>query len=271
MEGIVNYFVSRNLNIEMFLQAAGLVIVVLLGLALSSLFIYGKVSILTRSVSSAIGILFIYAVTIVFGVLGPEFQRFIAPLPFISIEDGYMSLFRFQGDITSICAQVLNMVILAFLMNLADSILPTGKHPVTWILLRCLAVISGMALHLLSNYLLIIYLPEGLMTYAPAVLLGVLVALLLTGSLKVVVGLFLITVNPVIAALYTFFFASIIGKQITKAVLTTGILTGLTLWLQEMGVSKIYIAQAAWEAYIPLILLLVAAWYVVGRLLSIKK
>ena len=271
MESIVNYFISRNLNIELFLKASGLIIAVLLGLALGSLFIYGKISVLTRSVSSAIGILFIYAVTVVLGVMGPGYKQFIAPLPFVHIEGDYMSLFHFNADYTVICNQVLSMVILAFLMNLADSLLPTGKHPISWILLRCLAVVSGMALHLLATYLLTVYLPEGLVTYAPAVLLAVLAALLLTGALKVVVGLFLITVNPVVAALYTFFFASIIGRQITKAVLTTGILTCLTLWLQKMGVNKIYIANAAWEAYIPLILLLLAVWYVVGRLLSIKK
>lgn len=271
MEGIVNYFISRNLNIAMFLQASGIVIAVLLGLALAGLFIYGKTSVLTRSVSSAIGILFIYAVTVVLGVLGTEFQRFIAPLPFVEIQESYMYLFNFRGDYTLICSQVLSMIILSFVMNLSDSLLPTGKHPVTWILLRCLAVVGGMLLHLAATYLLTAYLPEGLITYAPTVLLAILLALLLTGALKVVVGLFLITVNPLIAALYTFFFASIIGKQLTKAVITTGILTCLSLGLQKMGVSRIYIAAAAWEAYIPLILLLLVIWYVAGRLLISKK
>ncbi len=271
MEGIVNYFISRNLNIEKFLLSSVLVIVVLLGLALASLLMHGKLSVVNHAVSSAIGILFIYAITVVLGVLGPDFQKFITPLPFVNIENDFMTLFNFQGDYTVICNHLVSMIVLAFLMNLVDSLLPVGKHPIVWILLRCLAVVVGITLHLIVNYLFDRYLPQGLSPYAPVVLLSILLLLLLTGVFKIVVGLFLTPVNPIIAAVYTFFFANIVGKQITKAVLTTGLLAGLSLWLQKMGISQIYIAKAAWEAYIPLILLLIVVWYVVGRLLSIKK
>lgn len=271
MENIIDYFLSRNLNIEKFLQASGLVIVVLLGLALASLLMHGKLSVVNHAVSSAIGILFIYAVTVVLGMLGPGFQRFVAPLPFVNIENDYMVLFNFSGGYMPICDHIVSMIVLAFLMNLVDSLLPVGKNPIVWILLRCLAVVVGITLHLVANYLFDLYLPQGLSAYAPVILLAVLALLLLTGVFKVVVGLFLTTVNPIIAAIYTFFFANLIGKQITKAVLTTGLLAGLSLWLQKMGICEIYIARAALGAYIPLILLLLVVWYVVGRLLSTKK
>ena len=267
MEKVVNYFASMNLNIETFLKACGMLFAALLVLALVGRFLFGKRSALTLAVSSAIGILFIYAITIVLGGAGEAFQKFIAPLPFVTIENETMVLFDFHADYTVICTQVLSMIILAFLMNLADGWLPTGKHVFSWILFRVLALVLGLVLHLFVTGLLTTYLPEGLVTYAPVILLGVLAIMLLTGALKFLVGLVLTTVNPLIAALYTFFFANVIGKQVTKAILTTAILTALVWVLREMGVVAISIASAALAAYIPLIILLALLWYLVGKLL----
>lgn len=267
MESIVNYFASLNLDIGAFLKAAGILVGAFLVLALIGRFAFGKKSVLCRAVSSAIGIFFIYSITVVLGGAGEEFQRFIAPLPFVTIENDTMYLFSFQADYTIVCTQVLSMIILSFLMNLADGWLPTGKHIIGWTFFRCLGVVLALFLHLLVTGLLTQFLPEGLVTYAPVVLLAILILMLLTGALKFLVGLLLSTVNPLVAALYTFFFANAVGKQITKAILTTGILAGLVLVLQKMGVVAISIASAALAAYIPLIVLLLVLWYIVGKLL----
>ena len=231
MEAIKNYFASLNLNFENILTGVGVLIIAPILLALVGRLLFGKRSALTRAVSSAIGILFIYAVTVVLAGAGDAFQKFIAPLPFVTIENDMMVLFNFQADYTVICMEVLSMIILSFLMNLADGWLPTGKKILSWILFRALAVIIGLVLHLIVTGLLTHYLPEGLIAYAPVILLGILVLMLLTGALKFLVGLVLTTVNPLIAALYTFFFANFVGKQITKAILTTGILAGLIILL----------------------------------------
>ncbi len=267
MESVINYFAGLNLDIIAFLKASGMLIGALLVLALVGRFVFGKRSPLIRAVSSVIGILFIYAITILLGDAGEQFQKFIAPLPFVTIENNTMVLFNFQADYTVICTQVLSMIILSFLMNLADGWLPTGKRIFSWVFFRCLGVAIALALHLVVTGLLTAYLPEGLVTYAPVILLAILVLMLLTGALKFLVGLVLTTVNPLIAALYTFFFANVVGKQITKAILTTGILAALVLALQKMGIVAITIASAALAAYIPLIILLVALWYIVGKLL----
>ena len=256
-----------DLNIETFLKATGMLITALFVLALAGRFVFGKKSALLAAVSSAIGILFIYALTIVLGGLGEEFQKFIAPLPFVTIENETMVLFNFQADYTVVTTQILSMIILSFLMNLADRWLPTGKNVFVWILFRCLAVVLGLALHLIATGLLTTYLPEGLVTYEPVILLEILALMLLTGALKFLVGIILTSVNPLIAALYTFFFANIVGKQITKAILTTGIMAGIVWLLRELGIVAISIASAALAAYIPLIILLLVLWYVIGKLL----
>ena len=242
------------------------VIVLLLGSLLMSIlsrFIFGKKSNVSSAVSSAIGILFIYAVTVVLRSTGIVNEQYIAPLPFIDIRDNTLSLFRFAGaDYTAICSNLLSMVILAFTVNLADSWLPKGKKIITWFFFRLLTVVIAYGLHLVVVGLFTKYLPEGLVVYAPTVLLALLIIMLLTGALKILVGAVLVTVNPIIGGLYTFFFATVIGKMVSKATLTAALLSGLVLVLNYLGIASISVAAAALPAYIPLVIALAVIWYV---------
>lgn len=266
MEAIADYFQSIGLNFDVFWKAA---LILLLGTFLMSVlgrFVFGKRSLLNNAVSSAVGILFIYAITVVLKSLGAQFEGWIAPLPFVSISGDQMALFSFEGaHYTLICSEILSMIILAFLVNLADGWLPQGKNIFSWLFFRCLTVVIGYLLHLIVVALFRTYLPEGIVTYAPTVLLGLLILLLLTGVLKILVGAVLSTVNPIIGGLYTFFFATIIGKQVTRSVLTTAILAALVFGLQYIGMSVICIASAALAAYIPFLVLLIILWYIVFR------
>lgn len=267
MDTIIQFFQSMGINFDAFWKAALLLLLGTILLSLFGRFVFGKRSALNNAVSSAIGILFIYAVTVVLGSAGAQFSKLIAPLPFVTISGEEMILFSFENaHYTAICSEVLSMIILAFLVNLADGWLPRGKNIFTWVFFRCLTVVIGYLLHLIVVGLSAAYLPEGIMTYAPAILLGLLVLLLLTGALKIVVGAVLSTVNPLIGGLYTFFFATVIGKQITKAVLTTVLLTALVIGLQYIGLGVISIASAALTAYIPVMILLVVLWYIVIRI-----
>lgn len=267
METIVSFFNSIGIDFDTFWKAA---LVLLLGTFLMSIFgrfVFGKRSALNNAVSSAFGILFIYAVTVVLRSAGSQFSPLIAPLPFVSISGDSMSLFNFIGaHYTTICSEVLSMIILSFLVNLADGWLPRGKNILSWVFFRCLTVVIAYLLHLIVVGLFATYLPEGIVTYAPVILLGLLVILLLTGALKILVGALLTTVNPIIGGLYTFFFATIIGKQVTKAVLTTAILSALVIGLHYLGVSVISITSAALVAYIPIMIVLIVLWYIVCRI-----
>ena len=136
MNSVVNYFSSVGLDIVSFLKAIGLLIAALLVLALIGRFVFGKRSPLVLAVSSVVGILFVYVITILLGGAGEELKKFIAPLPFVTIENDTMYLFSFKADYTIVCAQVLSMIILSFLMNLADGWLPVGKNLFSWIFFR---------------------------------------------------------------------------------------------------------------------------------------
>lgn len=268
MDFVVRYFQSLGLDFWYLAKIAGILLLGTLLFSAFGRFVFGKRSALNNAVSSAIGILFIYTITVIIKSTGAQFESFLSPLPYVDISGNQMTLFSFAGaDYTVICSEILSMIILAFLTNLADGWLPKGKNLFSWVFFRCLTILIALILHFVVTGLLTTYLPQGIITYAPTVLLALLVLMILTGALKLLVGVLLSTVNPLIAALYTFFFANIVGKQITKAVLTTGLLTLLVLALEYLGITVISIASAALIAYIPFIILLVILWYVVCRVL----
>lgn len=265
---LLDSVVPDGFAIEAFLKAVLALVIGIFLISFVGRLFFGKKSVLNRSVSSAINILFIYVVTVVIYSFGIDLGFLISPLPFVSISGSYMTVFNFAGaHYTTISDQILSMVILAFLANLADSWLPEGKKLFGWFFFRCLSVLVAMLLHLIVNAVITALLPEGFLVWAPVVLLGLLALLLLLGALKGLVGLVIASVNPLIGGLYTFFFATAVGKQLSKALLTTVILSGVVYVLNYFGFTVIYIASSALAAYIPLLIVLLVIWYIIGHLL----
>lgn len=268
MEAVMQYLSGLQLDWPLLLKLAGILLLGCLVIGIFGRFIFGKKSAFNSAISAAIGIVFICAVSVVLNSFGLRFDRWIAPLPFVQMQGNTLTLFDFfAADYTVICSEVLSMIVLAFLINLIDGWLSKNKNFFGWLFFRCVTVVIAYGLHLLVSWLFTTYLPEALATYAPVVLLALLVVLILTGALKLLVGALMTTVNPLIGALYTFFFANIIGKQITKAVLTTAVLAGFVMLLRYWGVTAICIAAASLVAYIPFIIILIVLWYLVNRLL----
>ena len=231
--------------------------------------IFGKNSTLNRAVSSAMGILAVYVLTVVIYTFNPSgLSRFLAPLPFVRFGTDTVYLFSFAGaQFPELCSQILSMVILAFLVNLIGLIIPEGKKIHTWIFLRSIAVILGIALHYLVSWAFNAFLPGVLVAYAPMILLGTLVIMMSLGLLKFILGLILTVINPLIGALYAFFFATRIGKQLSKAMLSTGILCCVFYALSYLGFGTISISAAALVSYIPMGIILLLLWYLIGHIL----
>ena len=265
---IIDAIGNTGFDINNFIKISIVLLLFTLITSLFGRFVFGKRSTLNNAVSSAIGILFIYAVTVLILQYADEYAAIISPLPYVTIADDTISLFQFRDTHYSIiCSEVFRMIILAFLVNLLDSWMPKGKHIISWLAFRIITVILAFILHYAVWLLLAMYVPQNIMQYAPAILLVIVVLLLLTGALKVPIGALLVTINPLIGALYTFFFANIIGKAITKAVFTTTLLTALFLFLNKMGISVIDITPEALVLYIPFIPVLFIFWYVIYRVL----
>lgn len=267
IEPIIQYFTTLELDWPYYLKMAGVLLLGSLLISLFGRFIFGKKSAVSSAVSSTISIIFLCAVMVVLRSFGIK-SHITPPLPFVTLQNDTLLLFDFfSADYTVICSQLLSMIILAFLINLIDGWLPKNKNIFAWLFFRCLTVAISYGLHLVTSWLFAKYLPDVIVTYAPVVLLALLVLMLLTGALKILVGAVMATVNPIIGALYTFFFANVIGKQLSKALLTTVLLGSFVILLRYLGVTVICIATSALAAYIPFLLILVVLWYMVNQLL----
>jgi len=231
--------------------------------------ILGKQSSLNHSISSAMGILFLYAASMILYTFQPwPFLEKLSPLPFMVFAGDYMLVISFQNGVFSVlCHELLSLIILAFLFNLLDTIMPKGKSIVTWYLLRFVTIALAMALHVAADWAFDTYLPEVLVTYAPVILLGILFSLLLMGILNFLLGLLLAVFDPILGGIYTFFFSTIVGKQLTKAVVTSCILCAVFFLLGHFGYTLICVTEGALLTYIPIGLAMLILWFLIGHML----
>lgn len=271
MENVNDYLSTLPANIDFttMIKFVGIFAACVLAVGILGRIILGKRSSLNHSVSSAMGILCIYALTIVVYTFNPYgLLKYMTPLPFVSFHGDTLSILAYTSmDLPSICHELLSMMILAFLVNLLDTWIPKGNSILGWYFFRFVTVLLAMVLHYAVSWAFNTFLPGALVTYAPVILLGILAAMLVLGLLNVILSLVLTVVNPIIGALYTFFFSNIIGKQITKAVVTTILLCAVVVVLNYLGYTLISISAAALSAYIPLIVSLLILWYVIGHIL----
>ena len=251
------------------LKFIGILMAASLLFGLLARFIFGKRSKVNHAVSSAMGILFIYIVTIVVYTFEPGgLSRFLSPLPFVRFAQGLLTILPFRGsEFPTICEHILSLVVLSFLVNLLDTFIPKGKSVCRWYLLRFLSVILAMGLHYLVTWASRTYLPGVLVTYAPMILLGILLVMLLLGVLNAVMSLVQVAVNPILGGIYTFFFSNILGKQLSKSILTAALICGLFYTLEQLGYTAICISAAALLSYLPLLAALLVLWYLIGHLL----
>lgn len=231
--------------------------------------VLGKRSSLNHSVSSAMAILLIYAVTIVIYTLKPwNLQMLLSPLPFVTFAGDYLIILPIHdAAFPALCTEILSMVILAFLINLVGTFMPKGDSVLSWYVYRLLAVVLCMGLHFGTCWAFETFLPEVLVTYAPTILLVILLFMVFSGLISLVLGAILTLNSPFLGAMYTFFFSNVIGKQVSKAVFTTVILCAVVYLMGFFGYTVITITSGALLTYIPLALLLLALWYLLGHVL----
>lgn len=231
--------------------------------------VLGKRSSLNHALSSVMAVLFIYTVTIVIYTFKPwNLDILLSPLPFVTFSDHYLIVHP-MTDLTfpALCSQLLSLMILTFLINLVDTLIPPGEGIVNWLLLRLITVLGCFGLHFLVSWAFRTYLPEALVTYAPTILLAVLLVLLSSGVVSLVLGLIIAITSPFLGAMYSFFFSNIVGKQISKSIFTSGVVCGIFYLMEHFGLVVILISPAALLTYVPLALVLLLLWFLVGHIL----
>ena len=228
----------------------------------------GKRSSLNHAVSSAMGILFMYVLSIVIYSFDPDqLIRFLSPLPYITLSGNQLSILSFSdAGLQTISYQVLSMLILAFLVNLIDTWIPKGKKITSWYGYRLLTVLISTVIHYAVTWVLQKYMPGTLASYAPIILLCILGSFLILGFLNIILSLVLTVANPIIGALYTFFFSNLLGKQITKSVITTIIISTVAFVLNYLGYHVISISPESLITCIPVFPTLLILWYIIGQI-----
>ena len=231
--------------------------------------VLGKRSSLNHALSSSIAILLIYAVTVLVYTFKPwNLEVLLSPLPFVTFAGDYMILLPLHDTaFPALCTEILSLVILSFLINLLDTLIPKGDSVLHWYGLRLVTVILCMGLHFGVCWAFETFLPDFLVTYAPTVLLFVLLFMVFSGVASLILGAILTLNSPFLGAMYTFFFSNIVGKQVSKSVFTTVILCVVFFLMGYFGYTIITITAAALLTYIPLALVLLLLWYLVGHVL----
>ena len=238
-------------------------------LSLLGRLVLGKRSSLNHSLSSVMAIVFVYAVTIAVYTFKPwNLESLLSPLPFVTFFNDYMVVMPVVGIYPTVLArEFLSLIILAFLVNLLDTLIPRGTSIPGWFCLRFFSVGLAMVLHLVIHWAFHTYAPTLLVEYAPLILLILLLVMLLMGLLNAVLGLIIAINNPFVGAVYTFFFSNIVGKQLTKAVFTSVILCVILFFMDQAGLSFIHISMTALTAYIPVAAVCLLLWFLIGHLL----
>lgn len=268
INNLIQSITPIGFNVPHYLQFLTVIVIGVLLVAILGRLLFGKRSALQHAASSAIAILCIYVVNVLVFSTGAKLEIILSPLPFVSIQGDHLHIFNLlNADINAICIHVLDMVILAFLMNLLDSWLPKGQSLIGWYFFRFLSVVMAICLQYIVNLLLSVVIPAGFAQLAPTILLIILITALLLGALKLLIGGLLVFLDPILGFLYTFFFSNIVGKQLSRAILTTTLLTSLVCLLNYLQITSVYIATAALAAYLPLLIIVLVLWYIVGHLL----
>lgn len=229
---------------------------------------FGRGSMINGAFSSAIAIISIYAIAILVYRLETRFNIFFDALPFISVTEKYLIVFPIlEVSFEVLCAEIVRMLVLAFLMNLLETWLPKGKGFFSWFGFRFLSLFIALSLHYFINLILNSVLQEQVLSTAPLILLGVVVVSFLLACLKVIIGGLLAFIHPLLSVFYLFFFRQNIGKQLLRAMLTTLFLGALVYALNALSYTAIPLVTVAVATYLPAIILGLIIWFVLSKFL----
>lgn len=230
--------------------------------------IFGRRGTAVKAVFTTLDILILYCIVFVLQITVIEAVPYLPTLPFVSIKDGtVVFLSIMEANKLVICIELVNLIILAFLFGLTEDLLPDRKKLIPWLLLRLLSLLIVYVVFNLINWVFNTILPGFIITYAPVILLLLFSIFLAVTVFKWLIGLLLgITGGPVIGAIYTFFISSLVGRQLTKAALSSGIIMCLLYFTNHFGFTVLSIGSLPVAVLILVIAVPVAVRYFVSKL-----
>lgn len=257
-----NALIPATLEKSIILSA--LLIVFVLGLGLVFRLFFGRNCAVNRGISGFLEVLFIYAATVTVYTLKPwNLTQYLAPLPF-AIFRGDILIVSYSAcsTIPLLCSQLLSLIILCFIVHLLNFVLPRGRSFVPWLLMRAVCVVLAVGVDLAANWALNAFLPAVIAESAPVALITVLAVTLLVSLFNPLLCILFTAANPIVGLLYTFFFSNTIGKNLTRAVLSAGMVFALFYGMDYFECIVIDITPGALLRNSPFALALLGVWYV---------
>ncbi len=250
------------------LRSAAVVCVVLFALGAVLRMIFGRGSSLNSALSATLSVLLVYLTAVIISWLMPQWRASLPQLPFVTVTQNRFFLWDLhQVSKSVVYGGILRLSILAFLVNLLEAFMPHGKKIYTWYLFRMGTVLAALAGYSMATTWLEHLFPGLFDQYAQAVVLGFWAVIALAGVLKVLLSVVLTVVNPIVGAVYTFFFSNLVGKQFTKSILTTILCLAIVSIANQIGVSQFAFSDFSLVTCVPAGLLALVTLYLFGQFL----
>ena len=252
------------------LPTLGFIIAIVFILAVLIRVISDKASKYNHALASAMAILFAYIfLMMIHDTEPPEFVReAIRILPLIDYESGVVTLFKFSGDnILLVFEELLYAFILSFILIGLDDLIPDAKNAIAWIILQMAIVAISVFLYWGVIKAINALMPGILDSYAPLILGCILLFMIGMGVLKLILGLLLVAVNPLLGAVSAFFGSSPVGKALGKAALCALLLCAVAFFVGNSGLTSFALVDLTFLVCFLPMLVLVLLWFVVGYVL----
>lgn len=260
----------RNFHPFDMLPTLGLIIAVVFMLAVMIRIIADKASKYNHALASAMALLFVYIfLMMIHDTNPPEFvKEALRILPLIDYESGVVTIFKFSGDnFLPIFEELLYAFILSFILIGLDDLIPDAKNAIAWIVLQ--VIIAAVSVFLYWGVIKAInaMIPGILDSYAPLILGCILLFMIGLAILKLILGLLVVAVNPLLGAVSAFFGTSPVGKSLGKAALCALFLCAVAFFVGNAGLTTFALADLTFMVcFLPLFVVMLL-WFVVGNVL----
>ncbi len=203
--------------------------------------ISGKRGTVVGSVTVTFDILILYLMFALLPTILPITASYIPALPFAAINYGNITIMHIQELGRDLfCAQLIELIIIAFVFGLIEYLLPEGKNFILSLLLRLVSLIIVYIAICLIHWLSATILPGFVQSYAPILLLAFVAVLLALTVFKWFFGLILgFSCGPVIGGIYTFIVGNIVGKQLAKAAISCFLIVVLLFFACNKGFTTV--------------------------------
>lgn len=228
----------------------------------------GKGSNWTRALCAAVIVLLVYLTEVLLQLFLPQIRTQLPHLPFVYVDQQRFLLGNLERlSEPALFGGLVRLMILSFLVNLLDDFLPKGESFGNWCLWRGVLVVLALALYNFICPILEAAMPALFTVWAKPLILGCWIMILLSGAVKVLMGLILTVVNPLVGIVYAFFFSHKVGSQMSKAILTTLILTAVIAVLNHLEVLVFAFGSFSPAVYAPACVITVVTIYLFDRFL----